>query len=48
MDAPAVEAGPQAGNIEDQDDPLLDPEANPIPFDGMRTIHGGFEVLVHA
>lgn len=29
-------------------DPRLDPEANPMPFDGKRMIHGGFELLVDA
>lgn len=29
-------------------DPRLDPEANRMPFDGKRMIHGGFEVLVDA
>ena len=29
-------------------DPRLDPTANPMPFDGKRMIHGGFDVLVDA
>ena len=29
-------------------DPRLQPERNPMPFDGMRMIFGGFEVLVDA
>ena len=29
-------------------DPRLDPTANPMPFDGKRMIHGGFDVLVNA
>ena len=27
-------------------DPRLQPEVNPMPFDGKRLIYGGFEVLV--
>lgn len=27
-------------------DPRLQPESNPMPFDGKRLIHGGFEILV--
>jgi uncharacterized protein YbaA (DUF1428 family) len=27
-------------------DPRLQPDANPMPFDGQRMIYGGFEVLV--
>ena len=29
-------------------DPRLQPDRNPMPFDGMRMIFGGFEVLVEA
>lgn len=29
-------------------DPRLQPEANPMPFDGKRLIYGGFEVIVDA
>lgn len=29
-------------------DPRMQPEANPMPFDGKRLIFGGFEVLVQA
>lgn len=29
-------------------DPRLQPETNPMPFDGKRLIYGGFEVLVDA
>jgi uncharacterized protein YbaA (DUF1428 family) len=29
-------------------DPRMQPEANPMPFDGKRLIFGGFEVLVEA
>jgi uncharacterized protein YbaA (DUF1428 family) len=27
-------------------DPRLKPDVNPMPFDGKRLIHGGFEVIV--
>lgn len=27
------------------DDPRLDPETNPMPFDGKRLIYGGFDVV---
>ena len=29
-------------------DPRVQPEANPMPFDGKRLIYGGFEVIVDA
>jgi uncharacterized protein YbaA (DUF1428 family) len=29
-------------------DPRVQPDANPMPFDGKRLIYGGFEVLVEA
>jgi uncharacterized protein YbaA (DUF1428 family) len=29
-------------------DPRLQPDVNPIPFDGKRMIYGGFEVVVEA
>jgi uncharacterized protein YbaA (DUF1428 family) len=29
-------------------DPRLQPDTNPMPFDGKRLIYGGFEVLVEA
>ena len=28
------------------EDPRLDPQQNPMPFDGMRMIYGGFEPVV--
>ena len=28
------------------DDPRLDPDQNPMPFDGQRLIYGGFEMLL--
>jgi uncharacterized protein YbaA (DUF1428 family) len=28
------------------EDPRMDPEQNPMPFDGKRLIYGGFEVLL--
>ena len=27
-------------------DPRLQPDVNPMPFDGMRLIYGGFEPVV--
>jgi uncharacterized protein YbaA (DUF1428 family) len=27
-------------------DPRMEPDVNPMPFDGKRLIYGGFEVLV--
>ncbi|HEU5297532.1 MAG TPA: DUF1428 domain-containing protein [Burkholderiaceae bacterium] len=29
-------------------DPRLQPDVNPMPFDGQRLIYGGFEVIVDA
>jgi hypothetical protein len=29
-------------------DPRLQPETNPMPFDGKRLIYGGFQALVNA
>ena len=29
-------------------DPRLQPETNPMPFDGKRLIYGGFEMIVEA
>jgi uncharacterized protein YbaA (DUF1428 family) len=37
-----------AGMKKVMDDPRMQPEANPMPFDGMRLIYGGFEVIVEA
>ena len=28
------------------DDPRMEPDVNPMPFDGKRMIYGGFETLV--
>jgi uncharacterized protein YbaA (DUF1428 family) len=28
------------------DDPRMDPESNPMPFDGKRMIYGGFVPVV--
>lgn len=28
------------------DDPRMNPEINPMPFDGMRMIYGGFQMIV--
>jgi uncharacterized protein YbaA (DUF1428 family) len=30
------------------EDARLQPDANPMPFDGKRLIYGGFEVIVNA
>jgi uncharacterized protein YbaA (DUF1428 family) len=30
------------------DDPRLQPDKNPMPFDGKRLIYGGFEMIVSA
>ncbi len=30
------------------DDPRMQPDANPMPFDGKRMIYGGFEMIVEA
>lgn len=30
------------------EDPRLQPDRNPMPFDGMRMIYGGFEPIVEA
>ena len=27
-------------------DPLLQPDVNPMPFDGKQMIYGGFEMIV--
>lgn len=29
-------------------DPRMQPDANPMPFDGTRLIYGGFEVILNA
>lgn len=29
------------------DDPRMDPNANPMPFDGKRLIYGGFQTVIH-
>jgi uncharacterized protein YbaA (DUF1428 family) len=31
-----------------EEDPRMNPEVNPMPFDGKRLIYGGFEVLLEA
>ena len=36
----------EAANAKMMEDPRLDPEQNPMPFDGRRMMYGGFEVLV--
>lgn len=35
-----------AGMKQVMEDPRLQPDKNPMPFDGQRVIFGGFEVLV--
>ena len=35
-----------AGMAKVMTDPDMTPEANPMPFDGQRLIHGGFELLL--
>ena len=30
------------------DDPRMQPDKNPMPFDGKRMIYGGFEMIVNA
>ena len=37
-----------AGMQKVMDDPRMNPEINPMPFDGERVIFGGFETLVEA
>jgi uncharacterized protein YbaA (DUF1428 family) len=37
-----------AGMAKVMADPRIQPDSNPMPFDGKRVIFGGFEVLVEA
>ena len=37
-----------AGMAKVMADPRLEPETNPMPFDGKRLIYGGFEMIVQA
>ena len=37
-----------AGMAKVMTDPRMQPDSNPMPFDGQRAIYGGFEVLVEA
>ena len=37
-----------AGMAKAMTDPRLQPDANPMPFDGKRLVFGGFEVIVDA
>lgn len=37
-----------AGMAKVMADPRLQPDSNPMPFDGKRVIYGGFEVIVEA
>ena len=41
-------AARDAGNAKVMADPRMQPPASGMPFDGMRMIFGGFEVLVEA
>ncbi len=36
----------EGGMVKVMADPRLQPDADPMPFDGKRLIYGGFEVLV--
>jgi uncharacterized protein YbaA (DUF1428 family) len=37
-----------AGMAKVMADPRVQPDANPMPFDGKRVIYGGFEVIIEA
>jgi uncharacterized protein YbaA (DUF1428 family) len=37
-----------AGMAKVMADPRLQPDKNPMPFDGQRLIYGGFEIIVEA
>lgn len=37
-----------AGMKKVMEDPRMQPDSNPMPFDGKRMIYGGFEVLLEA
>ena len=41
-------AARDAGMKKVMEDARLQPDANPMPFDGKRLIYGGFEVIVNA
>ena len=41
-------AARDAGMKKVMEDPRLQPDMNPMPFDGKRLIYGGFEVIVDA
>jgi len=41
-------AARDAGWQKIMEDPRMQPDANPMPFDGQRLIFGGFEVVVDA
>ena len=40
-------AARDAGMKKAMADPRLQPDVNPVPFDGKRLIYGGFEVMVN-
>jgi uncharacterized protein YbaA (DUF1428 family) len=48
LDRVAVKTGPRRGMKKVMADPRIQPNANPMPFDGKRLIFGGFEVLLEA
>lgn len=37
-----------AGMKKVMEDPRMEPDQNPMPFDGKRLIYGGFQILVQA
>ena len=41
-------AARDAGMAKVMADPRLNPDTNPMPFDGQRMIYGGFEAIVEA
>ncbi len=45
-DKPTRDAAMQKMMSEDFDDERLNPEKNPMPFDGKRMVFGGFETIV--
>ena len=43
-----LKAARDAGMKKSMEDPRMDFEKNPMPFDGRRMIYGGFSVLLNA
>lgn len=35
------------GFVEVMEDPRLQPDSNPMPFDGQRMIYGGFVMVIN-